>query len=229
MRKIRALIITTISLATIMAMPASVLAAGSNYMPPAPAQIVTPTPATTPQTKASATPSTTCTAPTAPVMTVTSPSGHTINQNQPGFWTVLLNPGDDFAEWKVTWTSSPDATYDFEVSDSSATNPSTGQFTSPIGADSVSGTQTSSNTMQISIEEQYYFHVKATACDKSVYSSVGQIDTTWNEQVPSTLASRDNNGTKGLQLLSVAAILGTVFAFAKRSSLLDFARTTIQK
>lgn len=202
------------STAVALCVPATALAGGSNYLPPAPAPVITPNPIS--QTSSPAT-KPTCTVPTAPVMTVTSPDGHTINQNQPGFWTVVLNPGDDFADWQVSWTSSPGATYSFEVSETSTTDPSTGQFTSPIAADSVSGSQTTSNAMHISIEDLYYFHVKATACGKDAYSSVEQIDTVFNEQVPSTLASHNGNGTKGLQLLSVAAILGAAFAFAKRT------------
>ena len=205
-------------------LPATALAGGGNYFPPV--ALPESAPSAKPST-AQSTPATqpTCNAPTTPVMTVSSPSGDTINQNSPGVWTVAMYPGEDFADWNVSWTGSTGTTYSFEVSDSSNTDPATGQFTSPITADNVSGSQTTSNTMQISPEEVYYFHVKATACGKDVYSPIGQINTALNDQVPSTLASNGSNGTKGLQLLGFMGILAAAYVVTKRSSLLPLVRS----
>lgn len=200
-----------------LAAPAQALAAGANYFPPAPA-IPTQTPAAAATSQSTAT--TTCTTPATPDMTVYSPSGYTVTETSPGDWTLAFTNFDqNSGDWVVSWSNSSGATgYDFEVSDSSSVDPATGQFVSPIAADHVSGNQTTSKTMQIGPEEVYYFHVKAIGSGSctGAYSPVEQIDTTVNE--PALLARHNDNGTKGLELLTLTALLAAAYGMLNRSS-----------
>lgn len=214
-KRMKQLLINAIAIVVLaLVIPGKALAAGSGYFPAMPAQ-TTPTPVVQgPMVAAPA-----CTTPATPVMTVSSPDGYTVTETSPGIWTLVFTSfNQSSASWVVSWTSSAGATgYDFEVSDSPTTNPTTGQFVSPIAADHVSGPQTTSNTMQMGPEEVYYFHVKAIgsgSCTGS-YSPVEQINNTLNE--PLSLVRHNDTGAKGLQLLALAALLGAAYVVANRS------------
>ncbi|HEX5744555.1 MAG TPA: hypothetical protein VFX84_03865 [Candidatus Saccharimonadales bacterium] len=196
--------------------PSTALAAGGTYFPPvgAPAK-AKPTPKAA--TKKTAAPASSCTGEIAPEMTVYSPSENPVEEDQAGGWTLYLySPRQDSAKWAVFWTGTPGITYDFEVSSSSATDPATGKFVSPVTADHVSGNITSSNDMTIVNGETFYFHLNATGSDGCAGEYVsGSITAKYVEVVPLATTQGGHIGPQGAKLFAMVLVAALAMLVAR--------------
>lgn len=201
-----------IGLLTVFAVPATALAAGSNYLPPAPAPVKSGHVSST-STSAQAAAQPACQGAVAPAIDIDSPSENDVEENPAGVWTLYLYSADqDYARWVAYWTTTPDITYDFEVSASPNTDPSTGKFVSPIAAYHVNGNIGNSDEIPISNGQTYYFHLNATGSNGCPGQYVGgQITAVYDEGFygggGSIGQSGGSTGTKLLELSMVGAAL----------------------
>lgn len=214
----KTLLTLIISLLTVIAAPSPAFAAGGNYYPPyqppaTPAPAAKAAPKTTSTTKTTQTAPTppACTGAAAPDLNLYSPSEAPVDQNSDGSWTLYLYSPQDPAKWAAYWTGTTGTTYDFEVSSSAATD-STGKFVSPISADSVTGTATQSNDMDISDGQTFYFQINATGPNGCAGKYVtNKITATYNNNMPLTLSKSNHDGPQGTQLFGLVMLSGLAF------------------